>query len=66
LSEATPVFFLLVRLGGLGDMKCKKFLNQMLDQMLDPIRQRRHEFEQDIPKSVPLRTLFIDYVFYII
>ena len=38
------------RRGGLGDMKCKKFLNQILNQMLDPIRQRRHEFEQDIPE----------------
>ena len=36
--------------GGLGDMKCKKFLNQILNEMLDPIRQRRHEFEQDIPE----------------
>ena len=31
-------------------MKCKKFLNQILNQMLEPIRQRRHEFEQDIPE----------------
>ena len=38
------------RRGGLGDMKCKKFLNQILNQMLEPIRQRRHEFEQDIPE----------------
>uniref|UniRef100_A0AB33IVZ8 Tryptophan--tRNA ligase n=1 Tax=Prevotella sp. GTC17254 TaxID=3236794 RepID=A0AB33IVZ8_9BACT len=35
--------------GGLGDMKCKKFLNQILDKMLEPIRVRRREFEQDIP-----------------
>ncbi len=38
------------RRGGLGDMKCKKFLNQVLNQMLEPIRLRRHEFEQDIPE----------------
>jgi len=38
------------RRGGLGDMKCKKFLNQILNDMLEPIRQRRHEFEQDIPE----------------
>lgn len=38
------------RRGGLGDMKCKKFLNCVINQMLDPIRQRRHEFEQDIPE----------------
>jgi len=38
------------RRGGLGDMKCKKFLNTILNNMLDPIRQRRHELEQDIPE----------------
>ena len=31
-------------------MKCKKFLNQVLNQFLEPMRQRRHEFEQDIPE----------------
>ena len=36
--------------GGVGDMKCKKFLNQVLNQFLEPMRQRRHEFEQDIPE----------------
>ena len=36
--------------GGLGDMKCKKFLNEVLNRMLDPIRVRRQEFEQDIPE----------------
>src|SRR3712207_1219981 len=34
--------------GGLGDMKCKKFLNEVLNKMLAPIRERRHAFEQDI------------------
>jgi len=38
------------RRGGLGDMKCKKFLIKVLDSQLEPIRQRRHEFEQDIPE----------------
>ena len=38
------------RRGGLGDMKCKKFLNQILNEFLAPMRQRRHEFEQDIPE----------------
>ncbi len=38
------------RRGGLGDMKCKKFLIKVLDSRLDPIRKRRHEFEQDIPE----------------
>ncbi|MBR5687948.1 MAG: tryptophan--tRNA ligase [Prevotella sp.] len=38
------------RHGGLGDMKCKKFLNQVLNKFLAPMRERRHEFEQDIPE----------------
>ena len=37
------------RRGGLGDMKCKKFLNTVINNMLEPKRQRRHELEQDIP-----------------
>ena len=37
------------RRGGLGDMKCKKFLNTVINNMLEPMRQRRHELEQDIP-----------------
>jgi len=36
--------------GGIGDMKCKKLLNSVINRMLDPIRQRRHEYEQDIPE----------------
>jgi tryptophanyl-tRNA synthetase len=36
--------------GGVGDMKCKKFLNQVINQLLEPMRQRRAEFEQDIPE----------------
>lgn len=35
--------------GGLGDVKCKKFLGKVLDETLEPIRARRHELEQDIP-----------------
>ncbi len=38
------------RRGGLGDMKCKKLLNSILNEMLEPIRQRRHELQQDIPE----------------
>lgn len=38
------------RRGGLGDMKCKKFLNQVLNKFLEPMRQRRAELEQDIPE----------------
>ncbi len=36
------------RRGGLGDVKVKKFLNSVLQQMLEPIRQRRKEYERDI------------------
>lgn len=36
--------------GGIGDMKCKKMLMKVINRMLDPIRQRRHEYEQDIPE----------------
>ena len=36
--------------GGIGDMKCKKMLMQVINRMLDPIRRRRHEYEQDIPE----------------
>lgn len=35
--------------GGLGDMKCKKLLMNILQDTLEPIRQRRSEFESDIP-----------------
>lgn len=35
--------------GGLGDMKCKKFLNEVINKMLEPMRRCRHELEQDIP-----------------
>ena len=38
------------RRGGLGEMKCKKFLMKVLNDRLEPIRQRRHEFEKDIPE----------------
>ena len=36
--------------GGIGDGTCKKFLNTILNNMLEPMRQRRHELEQDIPE----------------
>jgi tryptophanyl-tRNA synthetase len=35
--------------GGLGDVKVKKVLTEVLNEELDPIRARRHEFEKDIP-----------------
>ncbi|GAE82273.1 tryptophan--tRNA ligase [Bacteroides reticulotermitis] len=35
--------------GGLGDVKVKRFLNSIMQDLLTPIRERRKEFEQDIP-----------------
>ena len=35
--------------GGLGDMKVKRFLNEVLQSILEPIRARRKEYEKDIP-----------------
>ena len=34
--------------GGLGDVKVKKYLNEILQAELEPIRNRRIEFEKDI------------------
>lgn len=34
--------------GGLGDVKCKKFLNEVLQAELRPIRQRRKEYAKDM------------------
>lgn len=36
--------------GGLGDVKVKKFLNQVLQDQLAPIRARRKEYEKNIPE----------------
>ena len=36
------------RRGGLGDVKVKRFLIAVLNEILDPIRERRHYFEQHI------------------
>ena len=38
------------RRGGLGDVKVKKFLHQVLQTELEPIRQRRKEWEQRLPE----------------
>ena len=35
--------------GGLGDVKVKKFLNNIMQETLEPIRARRKELEKDIP-----------------
>ncbi|MDO4439305.1 MAG: tryptophan--tRNA ligase [Eubacteriales bacterium] len=36
--------------GGLGDVKCKKFLEKVLNEELDPIRERRAYWSQHIPE----------------
>ena len=36
--------------GGLGDVKVKKFLNNVLQDVLEPIRECRHYWEQRIPE----------------
>ena len=36
--------------GGLGDVKVKKLLNSLIQEELEPIRQRRKEYEKDIPE----------------
>ena len=38
------------RRGGLGDVKVKKFLNQVLQAELEPIRERRRYWEQRLPE----------------
>lgn len=35
--------------GGLGDMKVKRFLNEVMQETLAPIRERREELAKDIP-----------------
>ena len=31
-------------------MKCKKYLNTIINNKLEQLRQRRHEYEKDIPE----------------
>lgn len=38
------------RRGGLGDVKIKKFLNNILQKELSPIRKKRKHYEQNIPE----------------
>ena len=40
--------------GGLGDMKVKKFLNEIMQETLEPIRNRRKEWEQRLPEVVEI------------
>ena len=43
--------------GGLGDVKVKKFLNNVLQEELEPIRKRREELQKDIPYVYEVLTL---------
>lgn len=36
--------------GGLGDVKVKRFLNEVIQEELNPIRARRKEYEKNIPE----------------
>ena len=36
--------------GGIGDMRIKKFLYEVLEELLTPIRERRKEYEKKIPE----------------
>lgn len=38
------------RRGGLGDVKVKKFLNNVMQETLRPIREKREELSKDIPE----------------
>ena len=40
--------------GGLGDVKVKKFLNSVMQAELEPIRNRRKEWEQHLPEVVEI------------
>lgn len=40
--------------GGIGDGRIKKFLNDVMQDVLRPIRERRHEFEKDIPSLIEI------------
>ena len=40
--------------GGLGDVKIKKFLNAVMQAELEPIRNRRKEWEQHLPEVVEI------------
>ena len=40
--------------GGLGDMKVKKFLNEIMQETLEPIRNRRKEWEQRLPEVMEI------------
>ena len=41
-------------LGGLGDVTVKKYLNEVMQEFLEPIRQRRKMYEQNMDKVVQI------------
>lgn len=45
--------------GGLGDVKVKKFLNNVMQAELAPIRERRMQWEKDIPTVFDLSLIHI-------
>lgn len=42
------------RKGGLGDMKIKKFLFEIIEEILEPIRKKRKYYEEKIPEVVDI------------
>ncbi len=40
--------------GGLGDVKIKKFLIEVLEEVLNPIREKRHYYEKRIPEVLDI------------
>ena len=40
--------------GGIGDGRIKQFLNEVLQEELKPIRERRHEYEKRIPEILDI------------
>ena len=40
--------------GGLGDVKIKKFLVNVMEEVLEPIRERRHYYEKRIPEVLTI------------
>lgn len=42
------------RKGGLGDIKIKQFLNNIMEEFLEPIRERRKYYEERIPEVIEI------------
>lgn len=50
LEELTEAY----KKGGIGDGRIKKFLNDVMQETLRPIREKRHEFEKQIPMLIEI------------